>query len=241
MANVDYKIQRALIVHWESVRLCVERLNNSASVIPGDASGLFQVSHSDADTLAFDIGETLLILPERAKQVSNQMHIVVKGRLTVDKKHFIASEQLRTVHFQSEAGYFRLKNDGTLQHVFGAHYDLTQDEVGHPAFHAQLKSFLGFAAIVQHRYSDTSLNVTDAMENVLKNVRLPSAQMDYFSLLIQAVADHLMSPDSSSTEDLDAFRQLIGKSKSIQGRAYDIARLQEPSATICYRSAHWYP
>jgi hypothetical protein len=181
MANVDYKIQRALIVHWEAVRLCVERLNNSASVIPADASGLFQVTHSDADTLAFDIGETLLILPERAKQVSNPMHIVVKGRLTIDKKHFIESEQLRTVHFQSETGYFRLKNDGTLQHVFGAHYDLTQDEVGHPAFHAQLKSFVGFADIVQHRYSDTPLNVTNAMENVLKTVRLPSAQMDFVS------------------------------------------------------------
>jgi hypothetical protein len=241
MANVDYKIQRALIVHWESVRLCVERLNNSASVIPGDASGLFQISHSDADTLAFDIGETLLILPERAKQVSNPMHIVVKGRLTIDKKHFIESEQLRTVHFQSEAGYFRLKNDGTLQHIFGAHYDLTQDEVGHPAFHAQLKSFLGFADIVQHRYSDTPLNVTNAMKDVLKTVRLPSAQMDYFSLLIQAVADHLMSPNSSSTEDVDVFRELLVKSKSIQGRAYSIARLQEPSATACYRSVHWYP
>lgn len=241
MANVDYKIQRALIAHWEAVRLCIERLNNSASVTPPDAAGLFQVSHSDADGLAFDIGPTLLILPERAKQVSNQMHIVVKGRLTIDKKHFIASQQLRTIHFQSEAGYFRLKNDGTLQHVFGAHYDLTQDEVGHPAFHAQLKSFLGFADIVRLRYSDSPLNVTNAMENVLKTVRLPSAQMDYFSLLIQAVADHLMSPNSSSTEDVHVFRELLGKSKSIQGRAYDIARLQEPSATTCYRSVHWYP
>jgi hypothetical protein len=241
MANVDYKIQRALVAHWEAVRLCIERLNNSASVIPADPAGLFRVSSSSADVLEFDIRETLLILPERAKQVSNPMHIVVRGRLTIDKKHFIASEQLRTIHFQSEAGYFRLKSDGSLQHVFGAHYDLTQNEVGHPAFHAQLKSFLGFAAVVQHRYSDTPLNVTNAMENVLKTVRLPSAQMDYFSLLIQAVADHLISPHSSSTEDIDAFRELLGKSKSIQGRAYDIARLQEPSAIICYRSVHWYP
>lgn len=241
MANVDYKVQRALIAHWESVRLCIERLNNSASVIPADAAGLFQVSRSDADVIEFDIGPTLLILPERAKQVSNQMHIVVKGRLTIDKKHFISTDQLRTVHFQSEAGYFRLKSDRTLQHVFGAHYDLTQDEVGHPAFHAQLKSFLDFAAIVQGRYSDTALNVTNGMENILKTVRLPSAQMDYFSLLIQAVADHLMSPTSSSSEDLVVFRELLGKSKAIQGRAYDIARLQAPSATVCYRSVHWYP
>jgi hypothetical protein len=240
MANVDYKIQRALIAHWDAVHRCIERLNNSASVIPADASGLFKVSHSDADALAFEIGETLLILPERAKQASNPMHIVVKGRLTIDKRHFLESEQLRTIHFQSEAGYFRLKSDGTLQHVFGAHYDLTQNEVGHPAFHAQLKSFLEFADIVKLRYSSTALNVTNAMENVLKTVRLPSAQMDYFSLLIQAVADHLMSPNSSSTEDVNVFRELLGKSKSIQGCAYDIARLQEPSATVCYRSVHWY-
>lgn len=142
MANVDFKIRRVLMNQWDAVRECIERLNNSATVSPTDAWKLFQVGHSDADVVTFAIGSTLLIFPERANDMLSEMHIVVRGQLTIDKKHFEVEDQIRTIAFKSEAGYFRLKRDGNLQHVFGAHYDLAEDEVGHPAFHVQLKSFL---------------------------------------------------------------------------------------------------
>jgi hypothetical protein len=241
MANIDYKIQRALMNQWDAVRACIERLNNSATVSPTDPLKLFRVTHSDEDLVTFAIGRTLLIFPERANDMQNKMHIVVTGQLSIDKKQFEAKGEIRTIGFKSAAGYFRLKHDGTLQHVFGAHYDLTEDEVGHPAFHAQLNSFLDFVDEVQGRYGSAPLQVTNEMKNVLKTVRLPSAQMDYFSLLIQAMADHLISPTYSTAADIETFRELLQKNKAIHGRAYDIKRLQIPAATACYRSVHWYP
>ena len=241
MTNVDRKIQRALVDQWNAVRNCIVRLNNSAAVEPQNAETLFRVTHSDADTVSVDIGQTLLIFPERANHTQTAMHIVVTGQLAFDKKHFEAHAQLRTTRFTSAAGYFRLKKNGDLQHVFGAHYDLTEDEVGHPAFHAQMKSFFEFRDMVQARYGSVTLQASDEMKYVLRTVRLPSAQMDYFSLLVQTVADHLMSPNYSSDEDVSTFRELLTKNKEIQGRAYDIARLQLPTAISCYRSVHWYP
>jgi hypothetical protein len=241
MVNINHKIQRALVLQWEAVRACIERLNNSAKVEPSDPLGLFKIIESDANVVEFEIGRTLLIFPERANDTSTQMHIVITGRLSIDKIHFQAHGQIRTVNFKSEAGYFRLKRDGTLQHVFGAHYDLTEDEIGHPAFHAQLKSFLDFADVVKCRYESSTLNVTNEMNNVLKTVRLPSAQMDYYSVLIQAIADHLISQSHSTTENIATFRDLLAKNKSIQGRAYQIPRLQAQNAITCYRSVHWYP
>ena len=56
-------------------------------------------------------------------------------------------------------------------------YDLTENEIGHPAFHAQLKHKFEFAAIVQKEYTGKTLDPKNLMENLLKTARLPSAQM----------------------------------------------------------------
>ena len=219
----------------------IPRLNNAASVVPSDFSGTFAEIRSDAQTVEYEMHPVMLILPERVADTKAEMHIVLRGRIAIDKTFSNDHKHLRTISFATEVGYFRLKSDGTLQHVFGAHYDLTENETGHPAFHAQLKHKIEFADIVQKEYTGKTLVPKNFMENLLKTARLPSAQMDVFSLLLQAVADHLMSPIYSSDDDKKVFNRLIGKNKEIQGRAYSIPRLQEQSATICYRSAHWYP
>lgn len=241
MANIDFRIKRALEMHWDSVRQCIDRLNNSVTIVPNDAGSIIVFSHSTPDVTFFEIAPTLLVLPERANDVQNNMHVVLKGRLAIDKAHFVLTSELRTASFQSEAGYFRLrKSNSTLQHVYGAHYDLAEDEAGHPAFHVQLKSFVNFSDVVQNKLS-APLTVVNGMDNVLKTVRVPSAQMDYFALLLQVIADHLISANSSTPQEIQLFKDLIAKNKSIQGRAYEIARLHSPSATSCYRAVHWYP
>jgi len=241
MANANYKIRMGLVEQLEAVRDAIPRLNNSATVVPSDFQAIFQETRNDAQVVEYEIRPFMLIMPERADDTTAEMHIVLSGRIGIDKDHFNQHGQLRTVSFATEVGYFRLKNDGTLQHVFGAHYDLTENEIGHPAFHAQLKHKFEFADVVQRKYTGQTLDPKNLMENLLKTARLPSAQMDVFSLLLQAVADHLMSPEVSTDEDKRVFSGLLGKNKQIQGRAYSIPRLQEQSAVICYRSVHWYP
>lgn len=241
MTNVNYRICMGLIDQLEAIRDAVPRLNNSAQVIPSDFQGIFVETHNNAQMVEYEIRPIMLILPERVDDAKAELHIVMRGRLAIDKDHFTQNRQLRTISFGTEVGYFRLKNDGTLQHVFGAHYDLTENETGHPAFHVQLKHKIEFADIVQKEYTGQKLDPKNFMEHLLKTTRLPSAQMDVFSLMLQAVADHLMSPNFSTDADKQVFNGLLGKNKQIQGRGYFIPRLQEQSAVTCYRSVHWYP
>jgi hypothetical protein len=242
MANLNYRIRMGLVEQLEAIRDAIPRLNNAATVVPSDFSGTFIERRNDGQVVEYDMNPVMLILPERVDDTEAEMHIVLEGRITIDKTHFSEHKQLRTISFGTQVGYFRLKkNDGILQHVFGAHYDLTENETGHPAFHAQLKHKLEFADVIQKKYTGQTLDTKNFMENLLKTARLPSAQMDVFAFLLQAVADHLMSPSLSTDDDKKVFNGLLGKNKEIQGRGYSIQRLQEPSATICYRSVHWYP
>jgi hypothetical protein len=239
MDRVDNKIQRSLISHWDTLKLCITRLNTASSVHPQD--GYTVVKHLDSSNGAatFEIEPILVNLPERANDSSLNLFVVVRGRLAIDRSHFENSGALRTSQFATEAGYFRLKTN-ELQHVYGAHYDFAEDEVGHPVFHAQMKSFADFAEIIKAYYSAQDLLLEDGMKAILKTVRLPSAQMDVFSFMLQLVADHLLSRDSSD-DDKSFFYELVQDSKRMQGAAFSIERLQVPPANLCYRSAHWYP
>ncbi len=128
-----------------------------------------------------------------------------------------------------------------MVHVYGAHYDFASNEIGHPVFHGQMRSFKEFSEVIKNRhYGVEDAELVDLVEGILKSVRLPSAQMDVFSFLLQLVADHLLSPDSG-VDDKTRFRELLERSKFIQGLGSQMARLQVPPANVCYRAVHWYP
>jgi hypothetical protein len=164
--------------------------------------------------------------------------VVLEGSFAFSRESFKEQGLLRTAGFVSHVGYFRRKAD-RLVHVFGAHYDFSEREVGHPTFHVQMKSFLGLAAHVREQYTVPAAD-EDLVKGVLKTVRVPTAQMDPFSLVLQLCADHLVHKDSSE-EEKAAFNSLVEKSAFWQGAAYRIARLTNPSAVQCYRAMHWYP
>jgi hypothetical protein len=235
---IDNQIHRALVTQWNYLNESIARLNGSASIKPAD--GYLAIRHLETlgETSTFEIRPIVVNVPERAN-MSTDLFVVVRGILSVDREHFRAQRLIRTLGFATEAGYFRLKGT-TLQHVYGAHYDFSEREVGHPVFHVQMKSFEEFAAVIIEQQEFDDVMVVDCMKDVLKTVRLPSAQMDVFSLLLQLVADHLLSSHSSDDEKLK-FDDLLTKSKLIQGAASEVGRLQVPPAIHCYRAAHWYP
>ena len=95
-------------------------------------------------------------------------------------------------------------------------------------FSAQIDSHLG-----------VGLPVTDCMLEVLNSVRLPCAQMDFFAVMLQAVADRLVSTGSNQ-QDLDTFDKLVKISKAIRGCGYMNPAFQNAESMSCYRSPHWY-
>jgi hypothetical protein len=241
MAPVDRigrQIQQALVRLWEEFDADVSRLNGLASIQPKDGYKVFEYVSTEANSANFQLTPIVVNLPERATDVNSDLFVVIRGRLSIDRAHFEAEQNVRTLNFATQAGYFRMKGN-VLNHVYGAHYDFAANEVGHPVFHGQMRSFVEFSDEIKTQYGLEELAVNDVVSGILKTVRLPSAQMDVFSFLLQLVADHLLSQDSSD-DDKTRFRELLERSKVIQGLGSQIARLQVPPAILCYRAVHWY-
>jgi hypothetical protein len=239
MDRIDNQLKRSLVSQWEELKACIARLNNSTDIVPKDGWDVFKHVGSTAAVSNFQLDPVLFVLPERASATTTDLHIVVEGRISLDRAEFEATGKLRTSNFATQAGYFRLKSNNMVVHVYGAHYDFAENELGHPAFHVQMKSFANYAGIIQAQYDLERIDVVDGMATVLKTVRLPSAQMDAFSLFLQLIADHLLWSQSSEA-DWTYFTEFVKRSKEIQGAASRIPRLQVAPAIHCYRAAHWY-
>lgn len=78
---------------------------------------------------------------------------------------------------------------------------------------------------------------TDHVEGIFKTVRIPTAQMDLFALLMQLAADHLMS-ERSSQEDRNTFKELGDSNRKMKGAGYLWPSLEQ--APKCMRAVHWY-
>jgi hypothetical protein len=123
--------------------------------------------------------------------------------------------------------------------VFGAHYDFALNEIGHPVFQGQMRSFAEFGAHIREHYGIND-PVEDVVRGVLNRVRVPTAQMDVFSLVIQICADHLLYKEAGP-EETDAFKALLRKSKFCKGAGFQVPSLTSDDARTCYRARHWYP
>lgn len=204
---------------------------------PDDGYTNFQHVKCEHDRDHFRISPTVFNLPEKANPTRMNLFVVLTGGLELD--HTIdRTSPLLVRGFSSEVGYFR-RTASQLKHIYGVHYDYSTGVAGHPVFHAQMKSFADFSEEISERFScDNALD--DRVSNILRNVRLPCAQMDVFSLLLQICADHLLS-ENSSDEQVSLFEGMVGLSGFLQGAGKDVAHLSTEAMRQCVRSTHWYP
>jgi hypothetical protein len=236
MTRNELTARKLLIQQWNNIQPQLQRLNMPA-IRPADAEGLFKlITHSKvAGQIGFEITNVTFNVPERANGATD-IYIVATGRIYLDETALNPPSTLKTVSFATEVGYFRKTRRG-LEHVYGAHYDFALDEIGHPVFHAQLKSYNERGQEVSETFQ-LGCESTDCVGGVLRTVRLPTAQMDFFALIVQICADHLLSKDSGD-EERRAFADLRKVSQDIQGAGYLAARLTNTAG--CMRAPHWYP
>jgi hypothetical protein len=232
-------ILQTLVQQWEVVLEVQQRMNQSTFVKPNDGWSVFRaIPNPPPNILNFELAPVVFNLPERAYHSGLDLYIVVEGHLSVFRDRYVNDGKLVTSGFSTEAGYFRERHGG-LKHVYGAHYDFSRDELGHPVFHAQMKSFCGLSSSVQSNYGITG-EVIDGISGIMKTVRLPTAQMDVFSFFVQLCADHLLW-GQSGPEERAAFAKLLDKNAFLQGAGSQIERLGSMAAYSCYRASHWYP
>lgn len=232
MSTVDKVINLA----WNAVQS--ELTNMGGEAKPKTAPDVFSYEVTEAG-VEVTMAPVTLRLKERAATES-VLFVTVEGVIIfpsdADKKDMRASK------YETRAGYFR-EIDGTrLKHIYGVHYDHDDEKPAHPVYHSQMKSMAKFVSDINaaYRLNFSALDDEgDLVRSILRNVRIPTAHMDPFSVLIQIVGDHLVSgvDDDKVTAAYERLRQKLSSFRSMPTAAN---RLEAVTQQSCFRSSHWY-
>lgn len=224
---------------WRNKIHGMKKMNQGTRVRPDDPQQVIRVDEQVTGGIAkLDCGAAVFKLSERAN-APPEMYVVVQGAICV-RESGLSRSSLQTMWFGTRVGYFRYKRN-RLEHVYGVHYDMDERGGGHPIFHAQLGPAKEFASVIQKQFH-LDAELVDRMGPMLRNVRTPTAQMDFFSVCTQLCADHLMSgnPTDNHREVIAAFNGVRSACDFLQGAAHGMAYLNDGKAPGCYRSYHWY-
>ena len=236
--RVAWRVQQRVDAAWQAVVSGMKTMYPASVVRPVQPGDAFALDRSVGDDeVKFNILPIVLNVPERATRQDANLYVAITGWLSFIGPDF-QTLPLKTKAFGTEVAYFRSKV-GALEHVYGAHYDLDEGAAGHPVFHAQVSPKVSMVSSVNDRFGKNFQNVADLVGGILGNVRMPSAQMDVFAVMLQICADHLIHAESPPNV-IDAFHKMRAACEFFIGAAYRMPELNQPPATQCYRSTHWY-
>ena len=232
-----WRVQQQVRNAWDDAIHRLQQISQATTVRPTSSSQIIALDQKvPSDVVKLIIGPVVFNLCERPNQSQARLFIVMQGWLSFQGPNFRA-KPFQTRDFGTAVAYFRFKSN-QLDHIFGAHYDIDEHDYRHPVFHGQLTPKMDFGSHVQDHFQH-DCQIVNRMGNILRTVRIPTAQMDVFSVLIQICADHLIgqSPAPSVTK---AFQQMRTACDFFTGAAHRMTFLNTAPATACYRSTHWY-
>ena len=230
-----WRVRQQVEKAWEDAILGMKKMNSASAVLPSQPSKIFADDDAPQDVVKLNVGPVVFHVPERPDRPPN-LFIVVRGWLSFEGPDF-KSRPLITRDFATRVAYFRSKPQ-QLEHVYGAHYDMNEQDGRHPVFHAQFGSYAECATHIKTLFKRVDA-IDDCVGHVLRNVRIPTAQMDVFSVLTQICADHLLG-ETPAHEVSDGFQNMRAAGSFLMGAAHRMAFLGTGSAVRCYRATHWY-
>ena len=232
-----WRVRQQVQTAWTDAIYHFRRISQSVTVRPQTAEEIFELDRNAPDNVVkLSVAPTVFYINERASRPGPNLFIVVGGWLSFEGPNF-RQQPFLTSDFGTQVAYFRSKQD-SLDHIFGAHYDMDERDYRHPVFHAQLASHMEAAGHVRELFSQDQ-QITDNMRNVFRTARIPTAQMDIFSVLVQICADHLIGPQPAPATT-SAFVDLKKTVGLLVGAAHKINYLNSPPGSSCYRATHWY-
>jgi hypothetical protein len=226
------KVTQRLNQVWLSVLADVPQIHQAASIGPTSSYSVFTVSDDGGNEVQVVVKPIVLNVPEKGKSQQSGLFVVIEGWLNFDAGSL---PNLVATTFGTQVAYFRQKS-GSMAHIYGVHYDVDEASPGHPVFHSQMKSMLGMSGVIP---GYKAIEIENNMDGVLGTVRIPTAQMDVFSVIEQVCADHLIWKNSADGS-LSAFKKLRSTCDFFRGSGGRHSRLTADSSVSCFRSTHWY-
>ena len=239
---VEVQALRRLHAAWLAKVRGMTEINQVSRVLPNAPGEVFEVDRADTggteDTVKVDCGPVVINLCERAGGQPD-LYVGVEGWIRMEASDD-AQAPLQTVGFGTRVGYFR-RRSARVEHVYGVHYDMDAGSDGHPVFHGQVGPMERFIATLRSR-CHLDAEVDNVVGRLLRNVRTPTAQMDFMSVLTQLCADHLVgsSEGNGAAEVKASFEDVRSACDFLLGAGHMLPRLNAGRAPRCYRSSHWY-
>jgi hypothetical protein len=247
-ATSDLLARVKLENEWRWTKTELARIAN-LSIRPADPKEIVRVSDRTSPSIvAIQVGPVALKVPERGFHRENRLYVYVVGSFGFARHTWEEHRLLETVGVSAETAYFRSGEGGKLKLVHGAHFDHEPAKQGHPVFHMQLRGSLQeYGTFIQQQFGLEG-TVDDGLVDLLRTVRIASAQLDVFSLLLQIAADQLLPPAANPVQRM-AFNQIRNRNSLCGARCKDaeLAAKQALPATsplaayACFRARHWYP
>lgn len=248
--NLVQKRKKALKLAGECWRKChaqMRRLDPNINVKPSKAEDLFEIDYKASDKVRLIIKPVVIwTLVKRAGSKKPRVYIVLSGAIDFDATTI--SERPVAEWFSTQIGYFCVSGRD-VEHVCGAHYDF-DPRTAHPVFHTQLTSQTEmWHSVTNHFDAMRGHSVSiDHMNSVMSNVRFPTAQMDFFSVLLQVCSDHMINETSAKLPDneqpgktnLDLYNEVCEAVNFFSGYGEHHRGLRAGRDASCARSPYWY-
>jgi hypothetical protein len=229
------RAQRRLGMAFEKATRQMRSMNQATDMRPSNWHDAVRVEAVRGDiALTCSFGPVVMRVPERANHSKTELYVVVSGRMSLEASTAATANPLQILSFGTEVAYFRHAS-GSLTQVFGAHYDFDPSALAHPVFHAQLATNDDMARHAIELYDLKPSAVVPLSGNLLKNIRLPSAQLDFLTVITQICADHLIWKESP-LDALRVFNELRNDCAVVHG----IMPSPSPTGSDCTRGQHWY-
>ena len=236
--DVGARARRAVGDAWTGVYSTIRKFNQQVTVRPRESGEVFRIVKACGEAAVLESGPVVLTVPQRAEtRRRGEFYVVISGVLVLSNGN---RERLETRRFATKVAYFR-ENGGGIDHVYGAHFDLGDGELAHPVFHSQMRTNADLLGVVRKHHPGLGERALkeDLMARVPRNFRLPTAQMDFFSVLLQVCSDHLVGEGSGDAEK-SRYCELVKHCGFFQGYGGDHPGLRASRSRYCYRSHHWY-
>ena len=233
MASGLPALKRLIEKAWIEFQANMRRMGAGCAVRPNQAGDIFK--YVDGEPIEVEIRPITFFLKEKPSHARPTMYVVVQGLI-----HFRLFEDgtFRAVESRTRVGYF-LKRDERIEHVYGVHHDFDGTHIAHPVFHSQIAPMRQFLDNINESWNERYEDVTNHVQKMLTNVRIPSAQMDAFSVFLQLCSDHLVHAGSVRTQ-IAAYRSVFKSVSFFRGAFPEVPRLQSAIDETCLRPHHWY-
>jgi hypothetical protein len=236
--RAKHALRKQVAIAWAELNSSLIKMASDCDVRPNTVANVFTIDEGDDQSIKMAVNPVAFKLKEKTQSTKASFYVTVSGRVnfTIDED----PNNPLACFFATEVGYFR-ETGQRLDHVLGVHYDYDNKIAAHPIFHAQLTSCIEHVAIINEHFHKMYVAGNDAMEDVAKRVRLPTAHMDPLAVFVQLLADHLLNENSGIVERT-AFEKARSALMFFKSDARRSARLDEiRQHNGCFRGPRWYP